>query len=427
MFDVTAITVVGGNGGNGRISFVTEPLNPHGGPDGGDGGDGGSVDIVTSSHRNTLGHLENIRMVEGHDGVAGGIRDRKGRRGKDVRIEVPVGTVVWEEDREGNRERFADLVTAGARVRVARGGRYGRGNHRFATATNQAPLLAEVGEEGESRSVVLEVRLVADVALVGAPNAGKSTLLASVTKAKPKIAAYPFTTMEPVLGVVERKRRRIVLVDVPGLIEGAHEGRGLGLEFMRHATRVQMLVHLIDGTTEDLVGEYQKIDTELEAYGDELSNKPRLLVINKLDVEGVEERVNSVREELALLAGSRPMAISAAAGVNVGELLDKLLEMVPEEFEPPLDEDEGEEKVETLVAGPNRRETPPSVTVKDGVYIVSSRPIERLMPMVRFNNWRARLQFHNELERRGVIAALEEAGAVSGDTVVIAGEELEWD
>ena len=426
MFDTTELLVVGGAGGNGGISFLREPFNPHGGPDGGDGGNGGCVRIVAVPHQNTLRHLERIRSVRGKDGTSGSKRDRKGKRGKDVRIEVPVGTTVWEVDDAGERTMLADLATAGESVVAADGGRYGRGNHRFATSTNQEPLLAEAGEAGGLRSLALEVRLVADVALVGAPNAGKSTLLAAVSRARPKIADYPFTTVDPVLGVVEWKGRRLVVVDVPGLIEGAHEGKGLGLEFMRHASRVRALVQLIDGTEDELIGEYRRVDAELAAYGHGLASKPRVVVVNKADVEGVETRARSVIGLLRMESGAATMVVSAASQAGVPQLLDKLLELTPEERPPAA--------TEALVPGSEaptqvrvEHEEGVAVRVEDGVYVVSCRQAERIAPMVRFANWRARLQFHNELERLGVIAALEKAGAASGDTVSIAGRELEWD
>ena len=426
MFDTTGLLVVGGAGGNGGISFLREPFNPHGGPDGGDGGNGGCVRIVAVPHQNTLRHLERVRSFRGKDGASGGKRDRKGKRGKDVRIEVPVGTTVWEVDDAGERAMLADLATAGESVVAADGGRYGRGNHRFATPTNQEPLLAEAGEAGGLRFLALEVRLVADVALVGAPNAGKSTLLAAVSRARPKIADYPFTTVEPVLGVVEWKGRRLVVVDVPGLIEGAHEGRGLGLEFMRHASRVRALVQLIDGTEDELIGEYRRVDAELAAYGHGLASKPRVVVVNKADVEGVETRAGSVIELLRSESGATTMVVSAASQAGIPQLLDKLLELTPEEPPSAAAEDlpVGSEAATQVRV---EREEGVAVRVEDGVYVVSCRQAERIAPMVRFTNWRARLQFHNELERLGVIAALEKAGAASGDTVSIAGRELEWD
>ena len=321
---------------------------------------------------------------------------------------------------------FADLATAGDSVVAAEGGRYGRGNHRFATSTNQEPLLAEAGEAGGLRFLALEVRLVADVALVGAPNAGKSTLLAAVSRARPKIADYLFTTVDPVLGVVEWKGRRLVVVDVPGLIEGAHEGKGLGLEFMRHASRVRALVQLIDGTEDELIGEYRRVDAELAAYGHGLASKPRVVVVNKADVEGVETRARRVIELLRMESGAATMVVSAASQAGVPQLLDKLLELTPEERPPAATEalPPGSEAAPQVRV---EREEGVAVRVEDGVYVVSCRQAERIAPMVRFANWRARLQFHNELERLGVIAALEKAGAASGDTVSIAGRELEWD
>ncbi len=338
------------------------------------------------------------------------------------RIPVPVGTVVWEVSASGERVQLADLAEVGKSTVVARGGGSGRGNHRFVSPTNQEPLLAEAGEDGERRELLLEVKLLADVALIGAPNAGKSTLLSVVSRAQPKIAEYAFTTLDPVLGVAEWKGERMVVLDVPGLIEGAHEGKGLGLEFLRHAERVSVLVQLIDGTEESWEAEFERIDRELAAYPGGLADKPRVVVVNKTDVPEVRERLESGLALLEHHGVGRPLAISAAARDGLGELLDRLLALVPKRAP-----EEAEEPIEEERPAPWTGRDRVSVEKDKDVFVVRCRQAERFMPMVNFSNWRARMQFHQELERLGVLEALEKQGVEAGDTVRIAGRELEWD
>ena len=320
---------------------------------------------------------------------------------------------------------LADLVGDGASVAVARGGFGGRGNHRFVRPTNQEPLLAEAGEEGAAVDLLLEVKLLADVALVGAPNAGKSTLLSVVSQAKPKIADYPFTTLEPVLGVVERHRRGLVLLDVPGLVEGAHLGKGLGLEFLRHVERVQVLVQLLDGAQEDLTKEYGQVAGELDAYPGGLSEKPKLVVVTKMDLPEVAERYQEQRRRIGAAAGQEPMAISSATGEGVERLLDAVLALVPE-AEP-----------EDAMAKAAPREKPPpverprrssvEVTRRNDDFLVACREAELVAEVADLHNWKARMQFHRLLKRLGVLKALEQRGVEPGDTVRIGKAELEWE
>jgi GTP-binding protein len=383
---------------------------------------GGDVIICAQGNYNTLGHLARVYVVEAGDGGSGKGRDGTGKKGASKRIAVPVGTIVWEIDGEGERTELADLAEHGKAVVVARGGEAGRGNHRFVSPTNQEPLLAEAGVEGEVRELLLEVKLLADVALIGVPNAGKSTLISAVSRARPKIADYPFTTLDPVLGVAEWKGERIILLDIPGLIEGAHKGKGLGLEFLRHAERVSVLVQLIDGTAESWTTEFEYIDKELAAYPGGLSEKPRIVVVNKTDIPEVKARVARELPPLAAHSDGQPMAISGAAMDGTGELLDRLIRLVPT-GEAPLVE-EIEITKEPAPRGPDEKVR---VDEDDGVFVVTCREAERFMPMVNFSNWRARMQFHQELTRLGVLDALEERGVRSGDTVRIGNRELEWE
>jgi GTP-binding protein len=422
LLDTKHIHIKAGKGGNGAVSFLHERFRPRGGPDGGEGGWGGSVYVVARKGMSTLGHLHRINRIVAEDGRNGGGRDRTGRKGKDRLIEVPLGTVVWREHSAGDRELVADLVKPNVKIPLARGGSPGRGNHRFASPTNQEPLLAEAGEEGEEFLAFLEVKVLGDVGLVGAPNAGKSTLLSIVSRAKPKIADYPFTTLEPVLGVVYHKGREIVVVDVPGLIEGASEGRGLGREFLRHVERVKVLVHLVDGSVENVGEEYSRVAKELDAYPG-LREKPVVPVLSKIDVPGVKEALGEKLKALAEASGDEPLAISSATTEGIDALLDRVLPLVPE----PVEDEEalGHEDEEIEVVKPRRQN--PRIHRQGEVFVIEHEPLERIAPMVNFNNWKARLQFHGELERLGVIDALEKAGVESGDTVRIAGIDLEWD
>ena len=422
MIDTRQLSIKAGKGGNGAVSFIHAKFRPKGGPDGGDGGWGGSVYVVARKGVSTLGHLNHIYRVVADDGRAGTAKDSTGKKGKDRVIEVPLGTVVHEIRSDGEREELADLVTANVKTIFAKGGEPGRGNHRFATSTNQEPMFAEAGEPGKELELLLEVKVLGDVALVGAPNAGKSTLLGAISRAKPKIADYPFTTIEPVLGVVTHKGREMVFVDVPGLIEGAHEGRGLGLDFLRHIERVRVIVQLIDGSVENVGEEYERIAAELTAYPGALDEKPKITVINKIDIPEVRADIGWKLDALRKASGTEPLAISGVSTEGVEELLDHVLPLVPDEVNV-------EPEAPAAPAVPEKPVRRERVTIErdEAVYVVHCRQAERFAPMVNFSNWRARLQFHAELERLGVITALEKAGVGSGDTIRIANKELEWD
>jgi GTP-binding protein len=318
--DEASITVIGGDGGDGCVSFRREKYVPRGGPDGGDGGGGGSVILVATENVSTLLEYRYRRRFRAERGQHGQGSNKTGRTGEDVELRVPVGTIVLDED---GLERIADLVEPGQRFTAARGGRGGRGNARFATATRQAPTRHEPGGPGEERTLRLELHLLADVGLVGFPNAGKSTLLSRISAARPKIADYPFTTLEPHLGVVDRgDHRSFVVADIPGLIEGAHRGAGLGLRFLRHVDRCRLLLHLVDplDPLREPVEGILAVDHELRCHRSELADKPQILVVTKADAAPDPGRVESVRSHAARVG--RPVhVISAVSGAGLPALI----------------------------------------------------------------------------------------------------------
>ncbi|MCZ7675625.1 MAG: GTPase ObgE [Roseovarius sp.] len=318
--DLARVHIRSGAGGAGCVSFRREKYIEFGGPDGGDGGGGGSVWAETVEGLNTLIDFRYQQHFFAENGRPGMGRQRTGRSGSDIVLRVPVGTEILEEDGE---TLIADLAEPGARVLLARGGNGGWGNLRFKSATNQAPRRANPGQEGVERTLWLRLKLIADVGLVGLPNAGKSTFLAATSNARPKIADYPFTTLHPNLGVVGIDGTEFVVADIPGLIEGAHEGRGLGDTFLGHVERCAVLLHLVDGTSGTLIEDYRTIIAELEAYGRVLAQKPRLTVMNKIDALDDEERA-FLRDELEAAAGAPVLLMSGVSGEGVPEVLRAL-------------------------------------------------------------------------------------------------------
>jgi len=327
LIDRVQIYVKGGGGGNGVVSFRREKYVPFGGPDGGDGGDGGSVYLVGDSSIATLRKFRYQKIFKAGRGAHGKGKNMYGRRGEDLIIQVPVGTLVQQKQDSGSDILIDDIVRQDQRVVVARGGKGGLGNVHFASPTNQAPRKAEQGREAEEKTLVLDLKLIADVGIVGYPNAGKSTLVSTVSRARPKIADYPFTTLEPVLGVVEIGYESFVIADIPGIIEGAHRGLGLGLDFLRHIERTRFLIHLIDGSAPDVLKDLKSIEGELEAYGGGLKDKPRIVALNKIDINEVRNSLGQLKADLKE-AGVTAYYISAATGEGVDELMIKALEML---------------------------------------------------------------------------------------------------
>lgn len=415
-FDEARIHVRSGDGGSGCVSFRREKYVPFGGPNGGNGGAGGDVYIVATTHMTSLIDFKRRVHFRAERGGHGGSNNKQGARGRDLEIYVPVGTIVRDAE---TGELLADLVENGQRVLVARGGRGGRGNAAFATPTNQAPRIAENGEPGRGRWLTLELRLIADVGIIGVPNAGKSTLLAAVSAARPKIADYPFTTIVPNLGVAEVDQRALVLADIPGLIEGAHNGAGLGHAFLRHIARTRVLIHLLDGLSPDPVRDWRQVNEELRLFDPSLAAKPQIVALNKMDVPEVRERWPEVRAALEGL-GAEVMAISAATGEGTRDLLRRvavLLEATPVE--------EPAEAVPVL--RPHERPEPFHISQEpDGAFRVRGARIERAAAMTPWGNEEAVDRFQRILKATGVWQALEEAGVQPGDTVRIGNVELEW-
>ncbi len=331
--DQAKVYVRSGNGGNGSVSFRREKYIEHGGPDGGDGGRGGDVWVEAVEGLNTLIDFRYQQHFRASSGEGGAGRNKTGANGKDAVLRVPVGTVVLSEDKE---RVLADLTEANQRVCLLRGGNGGFGNQRFKSSVNQAPRRANPGQEGEEFAIWLRLKLIADAGLVGLPNAGKSTFLAAVSAAKPKVADYPFTTLHPHLGIATVDSRRIVVADIPGLIEGASEGIGIGDRFLGHIERCAVLLHLVDGTSEDIAGDFATVERELELYGAGLVDKPRVIAVSKADA------VADAQDAVAALAegsGREVMLVSAATGQGVTEVLRALAQVVQRER---ADDDEPE-------------------------------------------------------------------------------------
>lgn len=422
--DQVTMTVVAGKGGDGAATFRREAHVPKGGPDGGDGGRGGSVWLVVDIGETTLIDYRYRHHHRAESGGPGMGSRRHGKAGEDLELTVPPGTVVFG----GEGELIADLVVPGQRVMVAKGGRGGLGNTHFATATHQAPRHAQKGEPGEERQLRLELRLIADVGLVGLPNAGKSTLLAALTAANPRIAPYPFTTLEPNLGVLDLEardhedHRRPTIADLPGLIEGASTGAGLGFAFLRHVERTRVLVHVVDLAAEVPERDYAIIREELAARDPRLLEKTTLIVANKLDLPGAADRLPAFRAARAA-EGLEVVAISAAERDGIDALIDALARLLPDaETLAAPGEPAGivVHRVQAADTGFEIERDP------DGTFHVTGRRIERLALQTDFEREESAERFQRELARSGVEKALRAAGVRDGDTVRIGPVALEW-
>ena len=420
MIDTVEIVVQAGNGGDGFLAFRREKFVARGGPEGGDGGDGGSIYLIATSDENTLQHLTYKRRHRAGHGIGGKRSNKHGRNGEDIEIRVPVGTVVSQALGADEGVPPIDLAEDGMKVLIARGGAGGRGNARFVSPTNQEPLLREAGEQGDTRQLALEVKVLADVGVIGVPNAGKSSFLSRVTAARPKIAAYPFTTLEPVLGVVENRGETFVLADIPGLIEGAHEGVGLGHEFLRHAERTRVFLHILDGEGIDPIKDFNQVNEELELYSPELATRRQVVVINKIDLPEVQERLPELVEELSGL-GVEALGMSAAAGNGIQVVLDRLLAGVD-----PAVEKRKPKKVIAIDGAPRRIKSGYIVGLEDGTWDVRWVTAQRLVSLSDLGDPRIVGQLFREFMRLGVLAAMEAKGVKYGDTVKIGDWVFTW-
>ncbi len=421
MFDWVEITVKAGDGGDGKVSFRREKFVPFGGPDGGDGGNGGNVVVRADSGVTTLRVFKHKRFFRAADGGDGGSKRKHGRRGEDYVILVPVGTMVWSKMQIGNDALQADLEQHTQQVVVAKGGKGGLGNTHFTSSTNQAPQIAQSGEVGEEKSLILELRLIADAGIVGYPNAGKSTLLAKVSAAKPKIASYPFTTREPILGVFENGQYRLILAEIPGLIDGAHLGRGLGHDFLRHITRTKIIIHLIDGTSASPVQDMMKVNMELSLFDSALAEKPQLVVVNKIDLPQVRAQLDEIKDTFNT-AGIKVCFISAATGEGVSELMAATMKLL----QSATTESEAGWRIPKKVFRPQPRGTGASVHKEGNTFIVVAPELERLVAKRDSSSLELHRQLKRQLTRLGVSKALEKAGVKPGDKVRCGNLEWEW-
>ena len=414
MIDLAQIYIISGSGGNGAVSFRREKFVPRGGPDGGDGGNGGSVIFVADEGLTTLAHFRHRRVYKAESGGAGGKAHRHGANGKPLLLKVPVGTVIYVAD----REQSWDLDRPGVQIAVAAGGEGGRGNARFANSVRQAPNFAERGLPGESLELRLELKLLADVGIVGLPNAGKSTLLRAVSRATPDVGDFPFTTLEPVLGVVDNGLDSFVMADLPGLIEGAHEGVGLGHQFLRHVERTRVLVHLIDASAEDPFVDYATIRNELALYDPRLAEKPELVVLNKVDLPEARERAEQLRERFI---DREVLVISGATSEGTRELVRRIQRLLQETAAAPVQTGVGELPV-LRPRGRDRLE----VDQDDGVYIVHGAQAEEAALKLAEGGYEAHDELQERLRRMGLERVMRRAGARPGDRMRVGALELEW-
>lgn len=422
--DQVEIQVISGKGGDGVVHFRKEKYVPRGGPDGGDGGRGGDVILEVKPTLNTLNFRQKERF-EAADGRPGAKQKMSGRSGENLIIYVPPGTVVYElpDQSEGvdTPSLLGDLTEPGQQLIVCKGGRGGRGNTHFKSSINQVPRTAEKGEPAQEKRLKLELKLIADIGLVGVPNAGKSTLLTALTNATPKIAPYPFTTLEPNLGVAYiDEDTSVVLADIPGLIEGASQGAGLGHEFLRHIQRTRVLIHLLDGLSPDPLADYSQINSELALFDPNLAKKPQIVALNKIDQPEVQERMAKIRKEMKN-RGVTLMTVSALARRDVRELLLKTVRVLAdtpqlEEIEPPMPVYRPEEDPREFHIS---REA-------DASWRVSGKAIERASAMTYWEHSGSVRRFQKLLERLGIESALRKAGIQDGDTVRVGEYELEW-
>ncbi|MBP2653297.1 MAG: obg 1 [Firmicutes bacterium] len=418
--DRAKISVKAGNGGNGMSSFRREKYVPKGGPSGGDGGRGGDVVLVVDENLNTLIDFRYKRKFKAEAGENGQTCNMHGRQGEKLYIKVPPGTLVKDE---ATGQVLGDLTANGQELVVAKGGRGGRGNARFVSSVHRAPTMAENGEPGVEKALQLELKVLADVGLVGYPSVGKSSILAMVSAAKPEIAAYHFTTLSPVLGVVSlREGQSFVLADIPGLIEGAHEGKGLGQDFLRHIERTRVLVHVLDVSGmegRDPIEDYHKINDELKLYNARLATRPQIIAANKMDLPEAQQNFAKVAEYLAK-DGREVFPVSAASGEGLQKLMERAAKLLSEVGR------EEPEIVDTVVFEAEPEDEFTISREDDGGFVVAGKGIEKLVAMTNFANDEGLRRFQVVWRKMDIDQALRRAGIKEGDTVRIRDMEFEF-
>jgi GTPase len=421
MLDKVELTVKAGDGGKGAVTFRREKFVPFGGPFGGDGGKGGDVVVKADASMSTLRaykHRRNFKAMNGHYGMT---KNKHGGNGEDLNLSVPPGTLVYRKNDAGEPELLEDLKEEGDQVVVARGGNGGYGNTHFATATNQAPRIAQPGIIGQELIIILELRLIADAGIIGYPNAGKSSLLAALSAANPKIADYPFTTLEPELGVVTAGNKTFVMAEIPGLIEGAHAGKGLGLSFLRHAMRTKVLVHLLDGTSASPLDDMIKVNNELSLFDASLAKRPQVVAVNKVDLPDVKERVEEIKAAFAE-ASIDPVFISAVSGVGLEELVSQIWELIKiadSRMKVTL-------KMPPRIFRPQPVDKSSAVKVKAHTYLVNEPELDRILGNFDLADPQEWPEFFNQLEQLGINELLEASGARPGDTIITGNKEWKW-
>lgn len=415
--DEAEIKVKAGDGGNGSFSFRREKFVAKGGPDGGNGGNGGSIIFEADYNLNTLVNFVSKKHYKAPKGEMGLGQKQFGKHGENLILKVPVGTLVYEGD-----ELLVDLTEKGQQFVVARGGLGGKGNSNFVSSTRQAPDFAELGEPGEERELRMELKLIADVALIGYPSVGKSTLISRISNAKPKIADYPFTTLVPNLGVVKVDNTDFVVADIPGLIEGAHEGKGLGIEFLKHIERTKILVHLLDVTHEELRGEYNKLNEELKSFSKELSKKPQLLVVNKVD-STITEIIDEIKKEFKK---EKPIFISAVTGEGIDGFLYKLKDEILKLRKNQIKEIKEEKRkvFRPHLEMPDAKQY--TIDKIDEGFRVSGKRIEQIAIMTDMSKKGGIYRVHDILTKIGAYRKMKKLGGSDGDKVFIGKRQFEF-
>lgn len=429
--DEAKIHIKAGNGGNGRVGFLHEKYREFGGPDGGDGGKGGDIIFRVKQDLNTLYFFQTHKLLRAENGEEGGQRKKRGKMGEDLIINVPKGTIV--SDLSG--EILADLNNEDSEAVIATGGKGGFGNAHFTTSVRQAPKIAELGEKGEEMDIKLELKLIADVGLVGLPNAGKSMLLSVITKARPKVADYPFTTIIPNLGVVEGNKfglgdgQGFVVCDIPGLIEDASKGKGLGDQFLRHVERTKVLVHLIDATSEDITGDFDTIVKELEDYKKEVYEKPQIIVLTKSDLPDEKDLISKEKKlknhigklKKINIVSKEPFVISSVTGDGLKELITGIYKAIKEIPEPKKATEEAY-KVFTIKDVKTGKGF--FVEEKDGIFLITGEKIEKFASRTDFSNKEAVYRLKDIIKRMGIEKELLKKGATNGSKILIGGQEM---